>query len=417
MPLQSTITAKRLLLTAVAALCVVWAVPADAGKKKPRYLGAPVFDIDKRKKTKSALTDWASYGAYASVRYSGERNLRLDDDQADKSDKFSAYVGVAARVEPTVQVVGFTHLEAELTKRNTHSTDYTIKKIHIKEAVASLRLSDTSVISAGRMRFSDARKWMTDASVDGVHYGFKGEDLTLDIAAFEGTRKNNGRYALAHASNFYETSMLGGFAILESREGEERAHISGYWSDKVSDTLSYTLNAGVVLGDAANGQDYGFAADARVIKQLGDHEWKPQLTLGLAAGSKGFQQTDLHTNKTYDYGQTQFNRYGYVYQPQLTNMAVATVGIGLRPSRMFSLDITAHAYAQVEPMTGEPAARVSGETTGKSAFLGGELSLVGAWRPTKKSKFELGLSAFKPGAAYKNRGVAAQAYARFSVYF
>jgi len=71
---------------ALAALCVVWAAPVAAGKK-PKFYGAPVFNIDKRKKTKNEITDWAAYSAYASIRYSGERNLRLDDDAADKSDK------------------------------------------------------------------------------------------------------------------------------------------------------------------------------------------------------------------------------------------------------------------------------------------------------------------------------------------
>lgn len=411
---RSKIAGKGITL---ALLCVAVALPVEAGEKKPKFHGAPVFNIDKRKKTKTQINDWAAYSAYSSARYSGERNLRLDDGVTDKSDKFSAYVGIAARVEPVKDVIGFVHAEAELTKRRTHSTQSTTKKLHIKEAIVAHKIDETSTVSAGRMRFSDARKWMADAAVDGVHYGFKTDDFVLDLAAFVGTRDNDGRYALAHASKFSKTRTVGGFGILESRDGEERAHFSAYWADKPSETLSYTVNAGVVLGDAANNQSVGLAADVRVIKKLGDHDWNPQLTLGLAAGSKGFQQTELHSNKTYDYGQTQFNRYGYVYQPELTNMAVATVGVGIRPSRMFSLDVTVHAYAQVEKMAGMPAARVTGDTNGTSALLGSELSVVGAWRPTKKSKFEIGLSAFLPGPAYENRGAATQAYARLSVYF
>lgn len=415
MSLRTKIASKFISVTVLSLACAL-ATTASAGKKQ-KYYGAPVFDIDKRKKTKSEINDWAAYSAYSSVRYSGERNLRLDDGIADKSDKYSAYLGLVGRVEPGKGFIGFAHAEAELTKRETHKGKTTTKKIHIKEAVVSHKITATSTISAGRMRFSDARKWMADASVDGLHYGFKGEDLTLDLSAFEGTYENTGRYALAHVSMFTKTNSFGAFAILESREGEERAHLSGYWADKPSKDLSYTLNAGVVLGDAANGQNVGVGVDARVMKSLGDHEWKPQLTLGLAAGTKGFQQTDLHSNKTYDGGQTQFNRYGYLYQPQLTNMAVATVGVGIRPSRMFSLDVTAHVYAQVEKTAGLPVARVSGETNGTSAILGGELSVVGAWRPTKKSKFEVGLSIFQPGPAYENRKSAKQAYARLSVYF
>lgn len=409
-------SAARLTLAALSIAFAGFGDDAVAGGKT-KYLGAPIFDIDKRKKTKHALTDWAQFGAYASVRYSGERNLRLDDDADDFSDKYSAYLGLTARIEPTDRLVGFAHLEAELTERETHKSGYTIDKIHKKEIVGAARISERSTVSAGRMRFSDALRWSTDASVDGVHYGFKGEDLTVDLAAFAGTYDDNGRYALAHVSRFSETDMLGGVAIVESDDGEERVHLASYWSDKVSDTLSYTMSAGVTLGDAANDQSFGVAADVRVIKQLSGHELKPQLTLGLAAASKGFKQTGVESHKTYDGGQTQFHRYGYVYQPELKNIAAATAALGLRPSRMFSVDFTAHAYAQTETMAGPQEARVSGETTGRSRFLGVEASVVGAWRPTKQSKAELGLSLFKPGSAYENRETAKQIYARFSYYF
>lgn len=96
---------------------------------------------------------------------------------------------------------------------------------------------------------------------------------------------------------------------------------------------------------------------------------------------------------------------------------VGTIGFGIRPSRMFSLDIAAHAYGQVAPTTTVADARVRGVTTGRSALLGGEISLVGAWRPTRTSKFEFGLGVFQAGPAYQNQDVAKQAYARFSVYF
>lgn len=404
-----------LVAAAMMSLTVVVSDATAAGKAK--YYGAPVFDIDKRKKTKTEITEWAAYSAYASARYSGERNLNLDDGVNDKSDKISAYLGVAVRVEPVESVIGFVHAEAELTHRDTHKAVTTTTDLHIKEAVAAHRLTEQSVISGGRMRIADPQKWVADAAVDGAHFGFKGEGMVVDLAAFRGTRDNDGLYALAHASRFSKTHAIGAFGILEARDGQNRAHLSGYWADKPIEDLSYTLNAGLVVGDGANNQPAGIAFDARAMKQLGDHDWHPQLTVGIAAGSKGFAQTELHSNKTYDGGQTQFNRYGYVYQPELANMAVATVGFGVRPSRMFSLDLTAHAYAQVEPMTATPDARVSGATTGNSAFLGGELSLVGAWRPTKKSKFEFGLSVFQAGPAYQNQEMAKQAYARFSIYF
>ncbi|MGB0412038.1 MAG: alginate export family protein [Pikeienuella sp.] len=405
----------NLIAAAIMSLTAVATDAAGAGKAK--HYGAPVFDIDKRKKTKTELTDWAAYSAYASTRYSGERNLNLDDNLNDKSDKLSGYVGVAVRAEPAEGFVGFLHAEAELTHRGTHKATTTTADLHIKEALVAYRLSATSTVSAGRLRIGDKQKWVADAAVDGVHLGYKADGTLIELGAFTGTRDNDGLYALGHLARLSTSNAVGAFGVLEAQDGEKRAHLSGYWADKPSDDLSYSFNAGVVVGDGANNQPAGVGFDARAIKKVGEHEWNPQLTVGIAAGSKGFAQTELHSNKTYDGGQTQFNRYGYVYQPELANMAVATLGVGIRPSRMFSLDLAAHAYSQIQPMTTTPDARVRGATNGDAAFLGGEISLVGAWRPTKKSKFEFGLSIFQAGPAYQNQETAKQAYARFSVYF
>ena len=89
----------------------------------------------------------------------------------------------------------------------------------------------------------------------------------------------------------------------------------------------------------------------------------------------------------------------------------------MRPSRKFSLDLNAHAYAQVSASTHAPDARVTGSTNGTSQFVGAEISLVGAWRPSKKAKVEFGLGGFQPGPAYTQRGSAKRIYARFSMYF
>ena len=407
--------AANLIALATASLVGVGSVASAAGKPAAPRLA--VFDIDKRKKTKTQITDWAAYSAYASARYSGERNLNLDDGVDDRSDKLSAYLGAAVRAEPVEGIIGFAHIEAELTHRGTHKTTTFTNAFHIKEAVAAYRISEQSALSLGRMRFADPQKWVADAAVDGVHFGHKADGSGLDLAAFSGTRDNDGLYALAHVYRFDNEAAFGGFGVLEARDGQTRAHLSAYSMGDFADDISYTVNGGVVIGDGANDQAMGLGLDARVIAQIGEHDWNPQLTLGAAAGSKGFAQTELHSNKTYDGGQTQFNRYGYLYQPELTNLAVATVGFGIRPSRMFSLDFAAHAYAQIEPLATVPDARVSGTTTGGSALLGGELSLVGAWRPTKKTKFEFGLSVFQAGPAYQNQDMAKQAYARFSVYF
>lgn len=111
------------------------------------------------------------------------------------------------------------------------------------------------------------------------------------------------------------------------------------------------------------------------------------------------------------------NRYGFVYQPDLTNLAVVSVGFALRPSRSFSIDLNTYAYAQVSSQATTPSARVKGSTTGSSSFLGTEVSLIGAWRPTKKMKVQFGVGVFHAGPAYQNKTSTKRFYLHVTRYF
>lgn len=389
----------------------------SAKKKAPKDYSPLVFDASKRKKTKTRLSDQVSYSAYASLRFQGERNIDLDDRVVDKSDEFAVYIGAAARFQISQNVLAFAHTELDLRKKTTHSKQYKPKKnFQIKEALVSFKLTNANILTVGRMRFSDAHKWVADASVDGVHFVHKSGNRAFEAAVFRDVFNDAGEYALLHASRFSKKSQAGIYAVAEKANGERRVHMIGYVKKSPSAWFSYTLHGAGVLGDAANGNSSGVGFDARATYKF-DLPHKPQVTFGLAAGSDGFRQTGLHSNKTYDGGQTQFNRYGYVFQPELTNLAAATVSLGLRPSRKFSVDLAAHFYMQLSPSTIAPTARVSGSTNGTSAYVGSELSLAGALRPSKKTKFEFGIGVFEPGSAFNHRASSKRVYARMSMYF
>lgn len=406
-------------------IAVFWAILltaqptyVSAGSKK--QLQAPsVFDINRRKKAKKEVTDWLSSSLYASVRYLGERNIKRDDDDAnDRTHEFITYLGIVARADAGNGVIGF--FNAEISRKDKRSNVKSFGRImepQIKEALVSFELGETSHLNVGRLRFSDLSKWVTDASVDGVHYVTKRDKTVFELSIVSGTRDITADYLIAHASSVVGQQRFGGFAIVERDANQDSFHLAAYLHDKVSDRFSYQLNAAAVMGDATDGRSSGIGFDARAIQKLSDSVLKPQVTYGLAVGSTGFRQTGLHSNKTYDGGQTQFHRYGYVYQPELTNIAVGTLAYGLRPSRYFSLDFGLHAYLQPSRSTIAPDARLKGDTNGTSNFLGTEISLAGAWRPNKKSKVEFGLGRFMPGAAYLDRSKASRVYMRYSYYF
>lgn len=389
-----------------------------SAQKAPKDHSRLAFDASKRKKTKTQITEYLSYSAYASARYQGERNIRLDDGRSDYSDEFAAYLGVTVRAHLSSRIMAFGHTELDIRQKTTHSKSYAAEtKLKVKEALLAVRLTSNQTISAGRLRFADTNKSMADASVDGVHYAFKAPNSALELALFRDVFKDRGTYAMLHTTRFSKTQSSGFYVLAEENGQDQRLHLAAYLNRKPSSNLSYTLNGAAVFGDAANGETSGFAIDVRAMHRFSGQLGKPQVTFGFAAGTKGYRPSGLQSNKTYDGGQTQFHRFGYVFQPELTNMAVATVGLGLRPSRKFSLDLYGHAYAQLNRSTQSPDARVTGAMTGRSAYLGSEVSLVGAWRPSKKTKVEFGAGVFKPGKAFANRDPAKRFYARFTTYF
>ncbi len=404
------------LASAVVASCLGTTDAAANDKKK---LVAPtVFSIETRKRTRREIGEFIKYSGSVSVAAAHESEIKRDDVRRDQSRDVSAQLAFAVRADLGFGTTAFVRAKASAKRRNRSEYGvYGSTRLDWNEAVLSVRLSDVSQLNFGRMRFSDPNKWVADASVTGVHFGRIRGSSGFELAAVRGTRKNTSNYVLAHLSKAEQAKKQGAFAILENGPNGDRLHVSGYQNRTVSARISHQWNVGLVMGDAANGRSAGLGIDWRGVRKLKGDRLNPQLTLGFAIGSPGFQQTGLHSNKTYDGGQTQFNRYGYLYRPELTNLAVFTLAYGLRPSRKFSVDFGMHIYAQPRPSTTATTGRIQGQTTGRSGYLGSEISIAGAWRPSKTTKIEFGAARFAPGAAYKDRSAATRLFARATFSF
>ncbi len=411
-------TVQGTMFAALCGLCLMAETTGAIAGGKDAPQASVVFDIDKRKKAKRTVTHWLRTSVYGNLRFQGERDIARDDGVSDRKDEFASYLGVVGRANIARGVTGFVHGEVSLKDKKTHARSYDrIMQPQLKEALVSVALTDRAQVSVGRLRFSDPHKWVADASVDGLHFAHRSQGRALEFAAVSGTRDITADYLIAHISDTDPARRIGLFAIAERDGNQRRLHLSTYRFAQVSERFSYQLNAGVVMGEAAQDRSYGVGVDVRAHQELSTGRWNPQITYGFAFGTSGFQQSGLHSNKTYDGGQTQFHRYGYVFQPELTNIAIGTLAYGLRPSRRFSMDLGLHAYLQPSRSTIGPDARIKGTTTGNARFLGSEISLAGAWRPGKKSKMEFGVARFTPGSAYSDRSKARRVYARISYYF
>jgi len=415
------VTSKLNVATCVLGMVIlsVLALPEQAlAKKKARDYSQLAFDADKRKRTKLKLGQRLSYSGSIGISRSDERNLKLNDGVDDRSLQVIGALSFVFKAQISEKVRGFAHVELSQNDKRTHREDYgSYGRVKIKEAQLSFGLADNYMLSFGRMRFAEPRRWAMDGAVDGIHLGRKGDQTAWEAAFFRDAFEKRGTYAFVHSQRFSKKFAIGAYGLIESLEGKQRLHIAGYLATRDKERGGYDLYAASVLGDAANGRSSGFAIDANLVSRFSNVRWKPQLVLGLAAGSPGYMQPDLNSNKARDGGQTQFHRFGTVFQPDLSNLLVSTAAVGLRPSRTFSVDLRAHAYAQMQASNFAPVARVQGLTNGNSRHVGHEVSIVGAWRPNKKTKVELSAGVFKPGRAYSDRSTVKRVYLRMTKYF
>jgi hypothetical protein len=136
---------------------------------------------------------------------------------------------------------------------------------------------------------------------------------------------------------------------------------------------------------------------------------RPSLTLAHARGSGGensptrddnFRQTGLHENKARIAGVKRLRRYGELLQPDLSNLAVTTVGTGLRVLDNSSLELVLHRYRQAVAANSIAASRLSQAPLGLDRDIGREWNLLLAVREWPSVEFTLTLGRFEPGAAF-----------------
>jgi alginate production protein len=140
--------------------------------------------------------------------------------------------------------------------------------------------------------------------------------------------------------------------------------------------------------------------------------WRPSLTgaFAFASGDDGlgrdgrFRQTGLQKNiGTFD-GIAEFPYYGAALDPELSNLAVLTLGAGVRPWPSASVDLVYHYYRQHTASSDWPETALDAEPDGRARELGHGIDLVLGWEPSEGLLFELVSGVFLPGTAYGGAG-------------
>lgn len=137
------------------------------------------------------------------------------------------------------------------------------------------------------------------------------------------------------------------------------------------------------------------------------------LTLGYAEGSGrrgadggldyGFQQSGLDANAGKFRGLGRFHYYGEVLRPELSNLAVSTVALGIPIARYNSVEILWHNYRQPVADGHIQGSYLGMDPNGADPRLGDEFDLVLSRRPNNAVDIELVTGAFRAGPAFNPR--------------
>jgi alginate production protein len=122
--------------------------------------------------------------------------------------------------------------------------------------------------------------------------------------------------------------------------------------------------------------------------------------------SSSFRQTGLHRNRWRFNGVVSFRYYGEVMDPELFNLRVLTVGVGLRPSRGASIDLFYHHFRQDQASKSFHEFEIDDTPSGDDPNLGDEFDIALGYEPSPKYEVRLTAGIFRPGPALEDSGPA-----------
>ncbi len=312
----------------------------------------------------------------------------------------------------------------------------------------------------GRLDFEDDRTWWWDDDFDAMRLGYEEDDWEVVLAAareLAPTRTGTDRidpeqervlrilgevswqWAEEHAievfflrqSDHSDTERVGE-VVRSDRADESDAslfwvgpRLSGAW-ELDGGFLNYWLGGATVWGretllevdeigrrlsrveSRRTGSVRGWSVDVGATWTL-PFALEPRLTIGWAMGSgdsdpgrgtdHGFRQTGLGSNESGFGGAERFHHYGILLEPELSNLRIWTVGLGVSLLDSSSLDLAFHDYRLVEATGGLRDTRLDLELTGRHEHLGSELDLVLALEEWERLEVELRAAMLWTGSA------------------
>lgn len=366
------------------------------------------------------LLDDLYLGALVDLKLEQRENWDLDEGDRDRLGAQRMSVRTQLLWTPSER---FTAL---FTPR--YEVSYRADEANSDEKAADLRISEAwgylhdpfgigLDVQAGRQEFVDDREWLYKRNLDGVRAVWRGSGVRIEGSATtvldDGSdRDEHSQNLMLYVSNDDERRQVAAY-VVDRRDDRAPdlypihfgARVLGEW---VPQTSSW-IEASIVRGYEGDVNVKGFGFDVGTTVEL-DRLDPVYFSVGFAYGSgdrqgsdgtdESFRQTGLQRNNGKLGGVTSFRYYGEVLEPELSNLAITTVGIGARLARRTSLDLVFHDYRQARASDELRDTNLDDDPDGEHEHLGRELDLVFGSKALKGHDFEVVLGWFDPGAAF-----------------
>jgi alginate production protein len=225
-------------------------------------------------------------------------------------------------------------------------------------------------LQVGRQDFDEDREWLFDEYMDAVrlyYYGYG--PLIIDAAYINHISPVKDKYETW--TDFFwqarwmprDNSMLSVYWLTRKDSDETRNREPVWFGARYYGEFMSRLRLWME-GALLDGEDKGQSLDARAM-DLGitynamNIKFSPYITIAYAAGtgdenggdniSNEFRQTGYQDNTDYFGGTKTVHYYGELLDPELSNLIITTMAVGIMPLRNISADLIYHKYKQHQP--------------------------------------------------------------------
>jgi len=377
-----------------------------------------------------------SWGSKINLDFRLRNNRDLDSQDGDRDTTTNASLTLAGlylsrpRVFlPSFEFFGEVRLKRGVVRKEDRGKTQDETDIDFRKGFLIWRrfYSPSFRLQVGRQRFKDFREWVYDDNLDAIRLFYEEDRLELQLSystnVFDPEDENDEikNIILYGIYDVWKKDKAAAY-IVDRRgrfeEGEPGFHLRSLgisWKGKSIKKQRYWLEAAVVTGNENKKDVFGYGFDFGWTSRF-KLPYKPALSIGYAYGSgdsnlddnndKNFRQTGLHDNSAKLRGLTRVEQYGELFEPELSNLMVSTLGIGIRPIKRASLDLVYHHFQQVWAFQArENELRDVGikeDPNGESRNLGDEIDLIFGWKMTKDLRLQAISAYFMPGAAFSD---------------